>query len=327
MTATTPSLRVRRRLLAALTALLAAPRAFAQTASDRPLKIIVPLPPGGASDAVVRLLAQKLSEGLGQTVITDNRPGAGTVIGTQAVARAPADGLTIGMVISAHAINPTLRKQMPYDTLGDLAEISLAGYFIVALVAHPSLRANNAAELIGLAKAQGDALHYASLGVGTSTHLAGELFNTSAGTKIGHVPYNGSAPAYQDLLAGRIPLGYVTLDSALPHLRAGKLKMIGLTNAKRVPHFPDYPVIAETLPGFEALSFFGFVAPAATPTEAVKRLSAEFARVLRLPEIVARFDELAMVPVGSTPEEFDRYLRTEITRYAAVVKRVGLTLE
>jgi len=298
-------------------------QAQAQPYPSKPVRMIVPQPPGGASDVVARLLGQKLTELWGQNVIIDHRPGAGTVIGTLTVAKAPPDGYTFGMVVGSHYINPTLRKELPYDTLKDFAPLTQLGFMVTALVAHPAFPANDVRGLIALAKAKPNGIEYASLGIGTGTHLAGELLKTEAGINLLHVPYNGSSPAYNDLLAGRVQIGFVLLQSALPHVKSGRLKVLGITNPRRSAAYPEYPTIGETVPGFSLLSMFGFVAPAGTPPEIVQKLSADLVRVITVPEMRQKLTELGIEVVGSKPEEFDSFIRTEIVRWAPVVRQSG----
>ena len=294
---------------------------------SRPVHLIVPLPAGGATDVIARLFAEKLNALWHQSIVVDNKPGAGTIVGTQLVARAAPDGYTFGMVISAFTINPSLRKDLPYDATRDFTPLSLLGFPVIALVAHPAFPAHDVAGLIALARARAGAVSYASLGVGTATHLAGELMNARAGIAMTHIPYNGSAPAYNDLLSGRVPVGFVLLDSALPHVRAGKLKVLGVTNAHRSKIYPDYPTIGETIPGYSLESLFGFVAPRGVPAGIAAKLSADLIRVVALPEVRQRLTELSVEPVGSTAAEFDAIIKDEITRWAPIVKASGAKLE
>ena len=289
---------------------------------ERPVRLIVPLPPGGATDVVARLLAQKLEAAWGQPVVLDHKPGGGTVIGAQAVASAPPDGHTLGIVISAFTINPTLRKDLPYDTLKDFAPVTQIGNTLMALVGTPEAPADLNA-LVAAAKQRPGELAYASLGVGTGTHLAGELLKMRAGIDLLHVPYAGSAPAYKDLLGGRVPLAFVLLQSALPHVRAGRLKVLGVTAAKRSEAYPEYPALAEQLPGFSVDSMFGLVAPGATPKALVARIGSDAAAALRDAALRAKYAELGMDPVGSSPEAFGAFLRAEIAKWAPVVKASG----
>jgi tripartite-type tricarboxylate transporter receptor subunit TctC len=305
---------------------LAAP-VQAQTYPTRPVRMIVPLPPGGASDVIARLIAHKLAEAWGQNVIVDNRGGGGMVIGTNAVAHAAPDGYTFGLVVSSFTIDPNFRRDLPYDVLKDFTPLSLLGFNVIALVATPSLPASDVAGLTEAAKRTPGGLSYASLGMGTSTHLAGELLKASTGIEFVHVPYAGSAPAYGDLLPGRVPVGFVTLQSALPHLRSGALKMIGTTNEKRSPAYSEYPTIGETLPGYAMGSMFGFVGPAKLPPAIAAKLSADLARAIRAPELQPRFSEFAVDVVGSTPEEFDAFIRADIAKWAPIVKASGAKVE
>jgi tripartite-type tricarboxylate transporter receptor subunit TctC len=289
---------------------------------ERPVRLVVPLPPGGATDVVARLLAQKLEAAWGQPVLLDHKPGGGTVIGAQAVATAAPDGHTLGIVISAFTINPTLRRDLPYDTLKDFAPVTQIGNTVMALVGTPEAPADLKA-LIAEAKKRPGALAYASLGVGTGTHLAGELLKMRAGIDLLHVPYAGSAPAYKDLLGGRVPLAFVLLQSALPHVKAGRLQVLGVTAARRSEAYPDYPALAEQLPGFSVDSMFGLVAPGATPKATVARIGADAAAALRDPALKAKYAELGMDAVGSTPEAFGAFLRAEIEKWAPVVRASG----
>jgi tripartite-type tricarboxylate transporter receptor subunit TctC len=286
--------------------------------------MVIPLPPGGATDVIGRLLGQKLGELWRQSVIVDNKPGAGTIVGTQAIARAPADGYTFGIVISAFTINPSLRNDLPYDATKDFTPLSLLGFPVIALVAIPSFPANDVAGLIAKARARPGSVSYASLGIGTATHLAGEMMNVRAETGMVHIPYNGSAPAYNDLLSGRVQVGFVLLDSALPHVKAGKLKVLAVTNAKRSRIYPDYPTVGETIPGYSLESLFGFVAPRGLPAPIAAKLSGDLVKVIQLPEVRQRLAELSVEPVGSSASEFEATIRSEIVKWAPVVKAAGV---
>lgn len=290
---------------------------------ERPVKLIVPLAPGGATDVVARLFAQKLEAAWRQPVVLEHRPGGGTVIGAQAVASAPPDGYTLGIVISALTINPSLRKDLPYDTLKDFAPLTQIGNTVMALVAAPSLPADDLRGLLAVAKKTPGELAYASLGVGTGTHLAGELLKMRAGVDLLHVPYPGSAPAYKDLLGGRVPLGFVLLQSALPHAKAGRLKVIGVTSEKRSASFPEFPALAESLPGYAVDSMFGLVAPGAIAKALQAKIATDAVAALRDPALKARLAELGIDVVGSTPEAFGAFLRAEIAKWAPVVKASG----
>lgn len=305
-----------------------APFALAATADgfpDHPVRMIVPLPAGGASDVVARLIAQKLGDLWKQGVVVDNRPGAGTLIGSTAVARAPRDGYTFGMVISAHVINPSLRAHMPYDTVKDFTPLTLLGFPVMALVAHPSVAANDVKGLVQQSR-QG-AISYASLGIGTATHLAGELLKTMTGADLVHVPYNGSAPAYTDMLTGRVPVGFVLLDSALPYIKDGRLKVLGLTSSKRSAIYPQYPTIAESLPGYALESMFGFVAPSGLPAPVAAKLSRDLQTVANLPEVRERMSQLSIETVASDGPSFGTFIDRELKRWAPVVKASGARVD
>lgn len=323
-----PSRRHALRTAMALAALaLLSRQSLAAEFPSRPVRMVIPLPPGGATDVVGRLMAQKLGELWNQSVIVDNKPGAGTIVGTQAIARAPADGYTFGIVISAFTINPSLRTDLPYDAVKDFTPLSLLGFPVIALVAIPSFPADDVKGLIEKARAKAGGVSYASLGIGTATHLAGELMNVRAKTGMVHIPYNGSAPAYNDLLSGRVPVGFVLLDSALPHVKAGKLKVLGITNAKRSRIYPDYPTIGETLPGYSLESLFGFVAPAGLPAPVAAKLSGDLVKVMQMPDVRQRLAELSVEPVGSSAADFAATIRSEITKWAPVVKAAGVKAE
>jgi tripartite-type tricarboxylate transporter receptor subunit TctC len=272
-------------------------------------------------------MAQKLGELWKQSVIVDNKPGAGTIVGTQAIARAPADGYTFGIVISAFTINPSLRTDLPYNTLKDFTPLSLLGFPVIALVAVPSFPADDVKGLIEKARAKPGSVSFASLGIGTATQLAGELINVRTNAGMVHIPYNGSAPAYNDLLSGRVPVGFVLLDSALPHVKAGKLKVLGITNAHRSRIYPDYPTIGETIPDYSLESLFGFVAPAGLPAPVAAKLSGDLVKVMQMPEVRRRLVELSVEPVGSSAAEFAATIRSEITDWAPVVKAAGIKAE
>ena len=301
-------------------------QASAKDFPERPVRLIVPLAPGGATDVVARLLAQKLEAAWGQPVVLDHKPGGGTVIGAQAVAAAAPDGHTLGIVISAFTINPTLRRDLPYDALKDFAPVTQIGNSVMALVGVPGAP-DDLPALVAQAKSRPGELAYASLGVGTGTHLAGELLKMRADIDLLHVPYAGSAPAYKDLLGGRVPLAFVLLQSALPHVRAGRLKVLGVATARRSNAYPEFRTLAEALPGFSVDSMFGLVAPGATPKALAAKISADTAAALRDPALRSRFAELGMDPVGSAPEEFGAFLRSEIDKWAPVVRASGAKAE
>ena len=315
-------------LAAALLGCVAGP-AWAQSEAwpTRPVTLVVPFAPGGPTDTVARLLAERLQVQWKQTVVLDYKPGGGTMVGTQAVARAPGDGHTLGMAISALMINPALQPKIPYDTLKDLAPVALIGQAHFGLFAHPSLEAKNMPELVAYAQRNPGKLSYATPGIGTGTHLAGELMQSLAGIQMVHVPYRGSAPAQQDVIAGRVPLLFDVQFSAMPFVREGRLKLLALASPKRSQQTPEVPTMDETLPGFSAMSLIGVIAPRTTPKALVDRIAADVATAVRSPEMGARMAQLGMEPVGSTSQEYETIVRTEIAKWTQVVKSAGIKLE
>jgi tripartite-type tricarboxylate transporter receptor subunit TctC len=315
----------------ASTLLVCLPLVAAAQASDFPTKairIVVPFPPGGATDAAARLVAVKMAEHWGQPVLVDNRAGAGGNVGSELVAKSPADGYTLVMgVTGSHAINTSLYSKMPYDPVADFVAISQVAVVPNVLVVHPSVPAKNLAELMALAKKEPGKLNYASLGNGTAAHLGMEMLKSEAGVDITHVPYKGSAPAVSDLLAGQVQMMVDGLPSALPHVKAGKLRAIALTSLHRAPSLPDLPTIAETYPGFYADAWSGLFAPKGTPQPVVDKLSAEVQRILKLPEVREKLAALGAEPVGSTQAEFAAHVKKEIGKWAKVVKTSGAKVD
>jgi tripartite-type tricarboxylate transporter receptor subunit TctC len=315
----------------ASTLLVCLPLVAAAQASDFPnkaIRIVVPFPPGGATDAAARLVAVKMSEHWGQPVLVDNRAGAGGNVGSELVAKSPADGYTLVMgVTGSHAINTSLYSKMPYDPVADFVAISQVAVVPNVLVVHPSVPAKNLAELMALAKKEPGKLNYASLGNGTAAHLGMEMLKSEAGVDITHVPYKGSAPAVSDLLAGQVQMMVDGLPSALPHVKAGKLRAIAITSLHRAPSLPDLPTIAETYPGFYADAWSGLFAPKGTPQPVVDKLSAEVQRILKLPEVREKLAALGAEPVGSTQAEFAAHVKKEIGKWAKVVKTSGAKVD
>jgi len=292
----------------------------AQAFPVKPVRLIVPFPPGGATDIIGRLVAGKMQEVWGQSVVIENRPGAGTVVGTDLVAKSAPDGHTLGMVVTAHVINPSLRHNMPFDTLKDLAAVTQVSVQHLVMAAHPSLEANSVAELIALAKKHPGKLSYATPGSGTAMHLSVELLKTQAGIDIVHVPYKGGAPAQQDVMGGRVPILLDVLYAAQPLINSGRLKVIALLSPQGVS---GYPVVADTVPGVSALSIVGIVASSGVQKELIQKISSDLAKAIKSSDLTERMTQLGMEPVGSTPEQFDALIRVEMEKWARVVKLSG----
>lgn len=304
--------------------------ATAQAASypGRPVRLIVPYPPGGATDVIGRGLALKLGDRFGQQVVTDNRGGGGQIIGTDLVAKAAPDGYTLLLPSVTHAINPGLHARLPYDSVRDFAPVTLIGNGPNVLVTHPSVTARSLAELTTLLKAHPDKYNYASSGNGSGGHLAAELFKTMAGVRMTHVPYKGGGPAYVDLIAGQVSLMFTSPVATLPHVRAGKLRAYATTGAVRSSAMPDLPTIAESgYPGYEASLWYGIMAPAGTPPDIVATLNRAVIDALRQSDIRERFAGLGVDVVGSTPQDFARHVVAEIRKWTKVIKDAGIRAE
>ncbi len=306
------------------------PPAAAQQTSypARPIRLIVPSSPGGGTDITARLVAPKLSEHLGQQIVIENRAGAGTMIGSEVVARAAPDGYTLLMGISTLAINPAMYKKVPYDALRDFAPIAQVVSLPNILVSHPSLPVRNVKELVALAKARPQEINFASAGVGTSPHLSMELLLNLTGVRMVHVPYKGSGQGVVDVLAGHVSVMTPSILTGLPYAKDGRLRALGVTSAKRAAGAPDIPTIAEAgVPGYEATQWFGMLAPAGTPPDVVNRIHKELVRVLDDAQMRERFAADGAEPVGSTPEQFHAYIRAETAKWANVVKQAGIRPE
>ncbi len=312
-------------ILKAVTATGLALCAFGAAAADayptKPIKWVVPFPPGGAMDSMARTLGEKLSASMKQPVIVENRPGAGGSIGSNLVAKAAPDGHTIMIVSIGQAVNPSIYPKLPYDAAKDFEPVSLVGIVPNLLVAHPSVKAGNVKELIALAKAQPGKISYASAGNGTTVHLAAELFSSMAGVDIMHVPYKGSAPAVTDLMGGQVDIMFDSLSSARPYVESGKLKALAVTTAKRSSAFPNVPTVAESgLPGYELSGWYAVFVPAKTPKPVVDRLHAELVKALKQDDVRARFALLGAEPVGSSPQELAATVKTETARWEKIVR-------
>ena len=294
----------------------------------RPIHLISPYAPGGSNDIVTRILAQQLGEALRQPVIVENRPGGGMIIGTEIVARAPADGYTLILVSSGHAINPGLHSRLPYDTLKDFAAVSLIGSMPNVVVVYPGSPVNSISDLVTLARANPGGINYASAGNASTPHLAAELLKSVTGAPMTHIPYKGTGPALTDLVGGQVSLTICGIAPALPYIKAGKLRAIAVTGKRRAPLAPGLPTVAESgYPGYNVVTWYGVLAPAGTPTEIVRKLSATIASLVQAPDMRGRFGSLGMDPVGSTPEEFDGFIRAEISTWAKVIKTSGVKPE
>ena len=301
-----------------------APLYAQQAYPAKPIRLILPFPPGGSTDIVARLIGQKLTESWGQPVLIENRPGAGGNIAAETAARAAPDGYTLFQVNVANAIGATLYPKLSYDLITSFAPVIQLATTPYVLLAHPTVPAKNTAELIALAKARPGQLNYASAGGGSATHLSGELLKSMAGVNIVHVPYKGTGPAVTALLSGEVDLYFATVPAALPLVEAKKLRALGVTSARRSPLMRDVPAIAEAgLKGYETSTWHGILAPAATPADIVVKLNAEIARTLAQPAVRERLVGQGLDPVGGTPEQFGAYLKTEISKWAVVVKASG----
>lgn len=296
---------------------------------DKPVKIIVPYPPGGTTDILARVIAQRLSERLKQSFIVENRAGASGAIGTQAVANSPADGYTLCMgTIGTHGINSALLKNLPYDAVKDFAPITIVGITPNVLTVHPSVPAKNLQELLALARAKPGSLNFGSTSPSGSPRMAGELFKTMANIDIAHIPYKGAGPMLIDLVGEQIQMGFDNMPSSIGHIRSGKLRAIAVTTTKRWPGAPDVPTMAESgLPGYEVSAWFGLLAPASTPKPVVDLLYKNIGDILKQPDMVKQLFELGAEPGGNTPEAFARYIAADVEKWTRVVAATGVKVE
>lgn len=323
------TLAIRRALIALIAALALPLGAFAQAWPTRmPIKFIVVYPPGGASDVTARLIAAKLTESLGQSVIVENKPGANGIIATDYVAKAAPDGYTILMAnLGPNAINPAVYKKLPYDGVKDFAPITLTTIVPQIIVVNPSLPVKTPAELIAYSKKNPNKVTFASAGNGASNHLSGELFNAMGGIKMTHVPYKGDSPSIIDVMSGTVDVALPTAIAVMNQVKAGKVRAIAVTGTKRLASLPDVPTVAETLPGYEAVSWGGVMAPAGTPPEVINRLNAEINKILKMPDVAEKLEALGAVIVGSTPDEFGAYVKSEIAKWGKVARDNNVTLD
>jgi tripartite-type tricarboxylate transporter receptor subunit TctC len=312
-------------LLLAVAVLCVGARASAQQYPSGPMRIVVPFTPGGGTDILARLLAQKLNESWGQPVVVDNRPGASGTVGTALVAKAAADGHTLLIVPAGYAGNPGLYKKLPYDHTRDLAPVSWLASGPLTLVVHPSLPAKSVKELIAFARAHPGEINFGSSGAGTLPHLSAELFNSMSGTRMVHIPYKGAGAAVTDVMAGRVPVYFMNILQSISLIKAGKLRALGVTTPERTPIAPDIPSIAEAgLKGYDMTNWYGLLAPAATPRDAIVKLNAEVVRILKLPELTNRLADDGMTVVASTPERFSEFLARETEKFTKVIEAAGI---
>lgn len=312
----------------AVAACLSCSFAAAQEFPAKAIRIVVPFPAGGAMDLLARQVGQGFTERWSHQVVVDNRPGAGGVIGTAAAAKSPSDGYTLMMGSSSTlAIAPSLGAKLPYDPVKDYAPISQVAVVPILLVIHPALPVRSIPELVKLAKARPGEIAYASNGVGTTAHIAAELFAHSAGIRFNHVPYKGGGVAITDLLGGHVQLLFGAVSTSIPHMKAGKLRALGVTTRKRLAALPDVPAIGERIPGYEVTQWFGLFAPAGTPPAVVSRLSAEVRSIVALPAVQERFIQQGIEPVSSTPEQFSAYIKAELAKWMRTLKQLGIQSE
>ncbi|HEU0290210.1 MAG TPA: tripartite tricarboxylate transporter substrate binding protein [Burkholderiales bacterium] len=301
--------------------------AQAQAYPAKPVRIVVPFAPGGPNDILARVIGQKLTESWGQQVFVENRAGGGTVIGTEVVAKSPPDGYNLLMVSTSHTTNPTLVRKLPFDTLRDLAPVIKVAYSSNVLLAHPSLPARSVKEFIAVARARPDQVTYASGGNGTSTHLSGEMLAQMSGAKMVHVPYKGAGPANIALISGEITCMFGNAIPSVPLIRSGRLRALAVTGMQRNPALPDVPTLADTLPGFEATSWYGVSVQGATPKDVIAKLNQDIGRLLNTSDMRSRLATEGAEAGGGSPEEFGAYFRAEIDKWAKVIKAAGIRLE
>ena len=324
-------MKIRASFIAALSllSLTAAPVLAAETAQQfpsRPMKIIVPYSPGGTTDLLARLVGKYLSDNLKQPVIVENKPGVNGMLGADLVAKAPADGYTLGIASpGSHAANASLYAKVTYDTIKDFTPVTLAVSAPLLLVAHPSLGVKNVKELIALAKAKPNSISYASGGSGSSQHLAMEQFIAAAGLQMTHVAYKGSAASYIDLIGGQVTLEFDVLPTSMPHTKSGKLLALAVASSARVPQLPNVPTVSESgLPGFESTSWYGFVAPANLPKDLLAKLNAEIVNALKSPSIAEALDKAGVVVVASTPEQFATHIKDEVAKTGKLIRAANI---
>jgi len=312
-----------------LCAVFAAAPAQSQTWPSKPIRFIVPFPPGGGTDVMARAVAPKLGEGLGQQVVVDNRSGAGGMIGVELAAKSPPDGYTLGIAtVGQISINPNLYAKMPFDPVKDLAPVTMAGNIFNVLIVHPALPAPSVKALIALARSRPGELNYGSSGTGAADHLSAELFQVMTKTKMVHVPYKGGPLAMIDLISGNLQLMFSTVPTAVGLIKGGKVRAMAITNSNRYPLMPELPTVAEAgIPGFAVNNWTGVFVPAATPPAVITRLNAEFVKVLAMPDVKKRLMDNGIDAVSNTPQQFAAYIRDETAKWASVIKDANVKLD
>lgn len=302
------------------------PSVHAQGYPNKPIRLIVPFPPGGGNDVIGRIIAQKLTERFGQQVVVDNRAGANGIVGLQALMQAPPDGYTIGVAAAGPmAVNPSLYDKLPYDSLKDFSYVTNMVIFPLILITHPSVPVKTTQELINLAKAKPKQIFFGTPGSGNSAHLAGELLNSMANIQTVHVPYKGQGPAMADLVTGQVQMMFASIPSVLPQVKSGQVNAIAMGSAKRVPSLPDIPTLSESgVPGFEAYSWVGILTPAKTPKDIITKLNKEIVDILKQKDVADSLNQQGAIPVGDSPEQFAAYVKAEINKWGAVVKSANI---
>jgi len=313
----------------ALAACFTAPASMAQPYPSKPVRLIVPYPPGGGNDTLARLFGQKLAERLGQPVVIDNRPGAGTMIGTEAASKSPGDGYTFLLSsVVTHALMPHLYTKIPFDALRDFVPITTLAVAPTVVIVNRALPVNSLSDLIALARASPGKYAFASGGSGTTPHISGEVFKAMTKTDFLHVAYKGGGPAITDLIGGQVHVMFDTAASGMPHVKAGRLKALAIAAPKRYAEYPDLPTFTEAgLPGYEVNSWYSLHAPAGTPRDVIQRIFTEIVSILKLPDVADRLKQLNADPGGMPPDEFDRFVRAESARYAGIIKSAGIKVE
>lgn len=315
-------------LFTACSGLLCAAGADAQTYPSRTIRFIIPQSAGSATDTVARMIGSRLAEKFAQPVVPENRTGAGGIIGVELAAKSAPDGYTLVIVSATHAVNPSLRRNLPYDAVADFAPVTMATAQPYVMLAHPSLPAKNVRELVALARARPGQINYASSGAGTLGHLGFELLKSTSHISMVHVPYKGIVPAITDIVGGHVSLLYSTVVSGMPQVKAGKLRALAVSSAKRAQVAPEVPTVAESgFPGYDVSGWYGILAPAKTPAAIINRLNSEIVAILRSPAVAQRLAEDGSEAVGGTPEQFSAQLKSEIAKWSTVVKTAGITAD